>query len=626
MKRFVSVLAAFSFALGSACTESEADPEERSVHTVVLTPEVASLGVEQQVSLKATALDEEGEPIEGVSFEWASSNPAVAIVEAGVATGKSPGVAAITARAAGVISNDATLTVTAAEQAAFELIVSRDKLPVLQGTTEMLDVTVVRKNGFAGPVLVTHGDLPEGAELETQTIPEGQDTITLTLAAAALAPHSLPTAVTLRGTSPMPGVPSAEKVITVTIYGPPGSLDQSFAGGKVVTPVGSSDDYVNGVAVQADGKIVVVGQSAENLGDFAVTRLTRDGELDTTFGGDGIVTTQIGTGRDTAHAVAIQPDGKIVVVGTSDNATTGLDFAVVRYLEDGSLDPTFGTVGKVITAFGDDSDTAYAVAIDTEGRIVVAGESSQGTSVTGVDFALARYLPSGELDATFDDDGKVLTAIADASGRDSAYAMVLEQVAGEQRILLAGGEGDFQLARYLPTGALDPSFGEGGKVKSVFGSTIGAARGLGLAADGKILVAGHIHHDFAVVRFSENGALDTTFGGGARVITKISESNWDEAHGLVVQENGAIVLGGWVYEGNSSNGNFALARYTSEGILDATFGDAGIVIEPVAPTGKRDEGHAIVLQVDERVPTVRVITAGFSSDANYDLAVTRHWL
>ena len=162
MKRFLSVLTALSLALGSACTASEADPEERSVHSVVLTPETASLGVDQQVSLKATALDEEGEPIEGVSFEWASSNPSVAIVEEGVASGKSPGVAAITARAAGVTSNDATLTVTAAEQALFELIVSRDKVPVLQGATETFEVTVVRRNGFTGPVLLTHTDLPEG--------------------------------------------------------------------------------------------------------------------------------------------------------------------------------------------------------------------------------------------------------------------------------------------------------------------------------------------------------------------------------------------------------------------------------------------------------------------------------
>ncbi|MFT3922071.1 MAG: hypothetical protein QM778_06020 [Myxococcales bacterium] len=509
------------------------------------------------------------------------------------------------------------------EEESFELVVSRDKLPVLQGTSETVEVSVIRKNGFSGAVLIQATNLPEGCEMETNSIPAGQDKITLTLSAAAGSPHSLPTTVVLRGTAP---TAMAEKSVTVTVYGPPGSLDQSFLGGKVVVKAGSSDEYVNGVAVQPDGKIVVVGQSYENLGDFMVVRLMRDGALDSGFGAGGIVKTQIGSGQDTAHAVAIQADGKIVVVGTTDSDATGLDFAVVRYAADGSLDTSFGNGGKQVTSFADDSDTAYALAIDAQGRLVVAGESNQGASTTGTDFALARYLSDGSLDASFDGDGKLTTAIASNSGRDSAYALQLEQIGGEQRILAAGGEGDFMLARYLPSGALDTSFGEQGKLKAIFGSTIGAARGIGLTKEGQIVVAGHISHDFALVRFSESGALDTSFGGGAPVITKVSESNWDEAMGLVVQDSGEILLGGWVYEGNGSNGNFALARYTAQGVLDTRFGNAGLVIETVAAAGKRDEGHAIVLQADERVPAVRAITAGFASDANYDVAVTRHWL
>jgi len=509
------------------------------------------------------------------------------------------------------------------DDASFELVLSRDKLPVLQGTSETLEVSVVRKNGFTGAVLIQAVNLPAGCEMETSTIPEGQSTIQLTLKARADAPHSLPTTVSLRGTA---AAVRAEKSMTVTVYGPPGSLDQSFLGGKVLVKAGSGDEYVNGVAVQADGKIVVVGQSAENLGDFLVLRLMRDGALDISFGDGGVVKTPFGSGRDTAQGVAIQPDGKIVVVGTTDAGATGLDFAIARYNVDGSLDAGFGAGGKQITALGDDSDTAFAVVIDAQGKLVVAGDSNQGASSSGLDFALARYLPDGTLDASFEGDGKLTTALDPSAGRDSAYALLLEQVAGEQRILVAGGEGDFSLARYLPNGALDPAFGEAGKVTHVFGSVIGAARALGLDKDGKILVGGHIDHDFALARFSENGALDATFGDGAPVITKVSEGNWDEAHALVVQEDGAIVMAGWAYEGNGSNGDFVLARYTPAGVLDARFGSAGIVIEAVAAAGKRDEAHAVALQADERIPTVRVISAGFASDANYDVAVTRHWL
>jgi uncharacterized delta-60 repeat protein len=503
----------------------------------------------------------------------------------------------------------------------FELTLSADKLPVLQGTTGQVEVTVTRKPGFTGAVMVSQSGLPAGASLAPVTIASDQTKTTLQIVAAAEAPHSLPTPVTIRGVS---GTDEATRSLTVTVHGPPGSLDTSFAGGKVIIPVGSSDDYAYAMAVQADGKVVLAGRSAEHLGDIAVVRLERDGTLDSTFGTGGKVTTDLAGRSETAYAVAVQSDGKIVVAGTTTSPVTKNDFVVVRYTASGALDTGFGEGGKVVTSFSDESDTAWALVIQADGRIVVGGDSNgNGVVPTGLDFALARYNADGALDATFGTGGKVTTSVRPNGGRDSIYALALQTVDGETRIVAAGGEGDFSLARYRADGQLDASFGMGGTLTDLLGSSIGAARAVAVAADGSVVAAGHHTHDFAVVRLDRNGRMDGGFGAGGKVITPVT-SSWDEAQGVAIDADGKIVVAGWAFETGSS-GNFALVRYDSQGHLDPSFGGTGTVLTPVAAPTKPDQGTAVVLQSDPRVPTVRVLVAGYASGSNSDFAVTRFW-
>jgi uncharacterized delta-60 repeat protein len=417
----------------------------------------------------------------------------------------------------------------------------------------------------------------------------------------------------------------------VTVTGAPGALDTSFAGGKVIVPMGASDDYAFAIAAQPDGKLVIAGRAAEHRGDLALLRLERDGTPDTTFGSGGKVLTDVAGGADTAYAVAVQPDGKIVVAGSA-TVGTGLDFVVARYRPDGTLDTSFGsatTPGLVTAAFGADSDTAYALVLQPDGKIVVGGETYQG-SATGVDFALARFDASGALDPTFGDaatPGKVVTPLSPNSGRDTIYALALQDVGGERRIVAAGGEGDFALARYTSNGQLDAAFGASGKVRGVYGSVIGAARAVTVGADGKLLVAGNQQHDFALARFSAAGQLDPTFGGGAggKVVTPISVDNDDEARGLALSADGKIVVAGWANEGASTSGNFALTRYASDGLLDPSFGGTGTVVTPVASGTKADLATAVLLQIDERIPAVRVVAAGSANGSNNDFAITRYW-
>lgn len=523
---------------------------------------------------------------------------------------------------AGVLEPDAAQPLPAA----FRISLVGERLPILAGGTATVEVRVDRAETFAGAVTVTVDHLPAGVSADALTIGAGSVSGTLTLRAAATAAHSLPTAVGVRGQA-VGGEDHDVTAAIVTVIGTPGALDTSFGatGGKVVVPAGISDDTGLAVAVQPDGKVLIAGRAAEHLGDFALVRLERDGALDATFGTGGRVLTDLAGAADAVHAIALQPDGKIVVAGVTTTAATGNDFAVARYLPDGRLDASFGTGGTVITAVGPDADAAYAIALQADGKIVVGGDSSRGASQTGVDYALVRYTATGALDAGFGTGGVVLTPIAASGGRDSIYALATQFIDGEERIVAAGGEGDFSAARYRATGALDASFGSGGKVARMLGSTIGAARAIAIGPNNVITLAGHGHHDVALAQLTVGGTLDVGFGAGGTTITKLSVTNWDEAQALVREPDGGLVVAGWVYEGGSSAGNFAVLRYGAAGALDARFGTGGTAIIPVAAGSKADQAMAVTVQPDDRVPTRRIVAAGWASDSNTDLAVIRVW-
>jgi uncharacterized delta-60 repeat protein len=225
-----------------------------------------------------------------------------------------------------------------------------------------------------------------------------------------------------------------------------GALDLTFdTDGIVSTPIGASDDYAYAVAVQADGKIVVAGRSNNGSNnDFALTRYNTNGSLDLSFDTDGIVTTPIGTFGDEAYAVAVQADGKIVVAGRSYNGAND-DFALTRYNTNGSLDLSFDTDGIVTTPVGTSDDLAYSVAVQANGKIVVAGFSYNGS---GSDISLTRYTTNGSLDLNFDTDGIVTTPVGTTD--DFAYSVAVQT---DGKIVVAGrsyngSDNDFVVVRY----------------------------------------------------------------------------------------------------------------------------------------------------------------------------------
>lgn len=355
-------------------------------------------------------------------------------------------------------------------------------------------------------------------------------------------------------------------------YNTDGSLDNTFGiGGKVTTDFGVIEENHNSIAIQSDGKIVVAGTTGISQSRvFAVARYNTNGNLDISFGLSGKITTDFGIGANVGWSLAIQPDGRIVVAGNSANATD-FDFALVRYNIDGTMDTSFNMNGIVTTDFGANNDLGRSVAIQPDGKIVVGGVSGTGA---GTDFALARYNTDGTLDNTFSTDGKVTTDYE--SDSDAGMSVVIQsdgRIVMVGHALTTGATNDYlALARYNTNGTLDNSFGSGGKVITAFGPYYETGTSVAIQSDGKIIGVGYsfngTDNDFTLARFNSDGSLDSTFGVDGRIITDFA-TNSDQAHSVAIQTDGKIVLAGTVSYDLGSD--FAVARYISSldiGIVD----------------------------------------------------------
>jgi uncharacterized delta-60 repeat protein len=385
----------------------------------------------------------------------------------------------------------------------------------------------------------------------------------------------------------------------------------------VTTPIGGANDEPRAIALQADGKVVVAGFSFNGLDeDFAVVRYNPDLSLDATFGAGGIVTTNIGPGDDRALDVAVQGDGKIVVVGSVFNGSF-LDVGVVRYDPNGSLDTTFGGTGVVVTSVGPLDDEATSVAIQSDGRLVVAGFSQNGADY---DFALLRYDATGSLDGSFDLDGMVTADFG--AGSDLAEDVAV-QVDGK---IVVGGysynaaDYDFAAARYLPDGTLDGSFDVDGRVTTSIGLSNDVARAMVIQSDGRIVLAGSsfsgANDDYALVRYNSDGSLDTTFDGDGKVVSALNAGN-ESFHAVAIQADGKILAAGRTE--TALGYRVASVRYNVDGSLDLSYDDNG---KERTDIGAGDDvGYGVAIEPGSGEIFVAGATANGASN---DFAVLRY--
>jgi uncharacterized delta-60 repeat protein len=427
----------------------------------------------------------------------------------------------------------------------------------------------------------------------------------------------------------------------------PGALDPGFGSeGTRTTDFDTLTDSITAIALQGD-KIVVAGScfitpppingvTPPPTGDFCLARYLRDGTLDPTFGVGGQVTTAIGAGNDQALAVAIAdgPDGQIVVAGKCADPT-GTRFCVARYTNNGVLDTSFGGgAGTVIydklgSTFSN-SEGATAVVIQASGKIVVAGQC-RGTR--NIDFCLVRYdeITSDHLDPSFGSPlGTLGTGIVVAPiGTQDDFAAALAVQGGG--LVVGGGCNDivdgapigrFCLARFTSDGLPDYTFSDTpdeNKVLTLIDERSSALALITVAGD-KIVVAGQCvvqgSGDFCLARYTSNGVLDTSFNDRGTITTTISPGS-DRATAVAVGPGGEIVAAGQCFIGTISN--FCLAGYTKDGSLDTHFGNSGTIVTAIGSVTANSAAAAVAVQADGKIVAAGFCTPG-STQADFCLA------
>jgi len=397
----------------------------------------------------------------------------------------------------------------------------------------------------------------------------------------------------------------------------PGDLDPSFGGtGIVTTSLGpNKSDGAEAVAIQSDGKIVAVGFTSPAINpraDFAMVRYNGDGSIDTTLAHTGSVTTALGTNNDIAYAVALQSDGKIVAAGYSFQTPSLQDFAIARYYSDGVLDLTFSGDGKLIVDFSTGGINAISNPQDVASAAAIQSDGK---------IVLAGYRIPQSGSATQDVDllrctpagGIDLKVSTDLGANDGATSVVVQS---DNKIVIAGystgTSGSFlAVVRYNANGTLDTTFNGTGKVLINFGT----ANAVALQSDGKIVTAGVFNNDFALARFNTDGSLDLSFNGTGKVTTALVNGH-DVANSVVIQSDGKIIAAGT--SSNGTDDDFALVRYNANGTLDNTFGSGGKVITAIG--SGNDALRGIALQNDGKI----VVSGSATVNGSAEFVVARY--
>lgn len=416
-------------------------------------------------------------------------------------------------------------------------------------------------------------------------------------------------------------------IFTYQSYAQDGSLDNTFdSDGLQTAAVGTFDDVAYAMAIKEDSlnpnnnnarKIIIAGQTYNgNKYEFLLMQYNDDGSLDNTFGVNGIVATSLGNYDDKSRAIAIQPDGKILVAGFSFDGTKD-NFAIIRYNSDGSTDYSFGTNGYILTSIGTTADNINSIAIQSDGSVFAAGFTMSGNYM---DFAVAKYTPSGFLDSTFNGDGIAITPIYSNS---EFASKVLIQADGKIVVLgstMQNNDYDFAIVRYNSDGSYDTSFNGNGFVTPYFSGNFNEYGNTGiLQNDGKILLAGmnnSAFNDFIVGRINTDGNIDNTFGANGFTVTDFGTStDFGEATDLTLQPDNKIIVAGLRNFGVALD--FAVARYDQNGMLDVSFDTDGLVNTDF---GGDDQGRATIMQSDGKI-----LVAGSSHDGTQNrVAIARY--
>jgi uncharacterized delta-60 repeat protein len=392
-----------------------------------------------------------------------------------------------------------------------------------------------------------------------------------------------------------------------------GDLDPSFgSGGFAFASSPGTYSGARAVVIDASGRVVTAGfvhqDSTINQG-VMLARFGVDGAADGSFGTGGVVITDLPDRFDEASAIALMPDGRVVVAGRS-----GDDVLVARYLANGTLDGSFGG-GVVLLDLGGE-EVALAIAVTDSGKVIVTGRAlapSGGVCCT-MDALVARYRSNGTLDPAFGGgDGIVTVDLVPGAGQGGSDRLQSVRLAPGGAIVAAGTNGgDMALVRLRADGTLDRSFGSGGVVTADVNGWPDEGAGVDLLPNGRIIVAGAACRepgssdedcDVAVWRYRANGTPDSGFGTNGRVLADLGAAFGEKAVDLVRQSDGKLVVAAQTY--GQGGLDLALVRFKPGGGRDNGFGHNGVVTADVA--GATDEATGVALQ-----PNGRIVVAGIA--------------
>ncbi len=401
----------------------------------------------------------------------------------------------------------------------------------------------------------------------------------------------------------------------------PGDLDTAgFAAptGFVFAEVGALGVGRAAAQRQSDGKLLIAGQcGGASSVDFCITRYNTNGSLDTSFGNAGTIVQSITGGVDLGLALAVQTNDQFLVAGECAVTATDTDFCVARFLPNGALDTSFAGVGYVQTSIGtgpvagSSFDRATKIAIQNDGKIVLAGYCAAGT---GNRFCMARYTEAGVLDTAFDGDGTVYATVLSADDRVNAFA-----IQADGKFILSGSCANGSIsnacvARLNSHGALDTTFATGGARFVALGSGSAEFNAVTLTAVGGIVLVGRCVSSgasaFCSARLTSSGTIDTNFGvAGVAVVSFDALDATPTAAAL--QVNGRIVLAG--YCNDAALDVFCLARLSPTGQLDTTFNTTGKVLTTIGSVGSI--ANDLLVQTDGKIVAIgecnTELTAGF---------------
>jgi uncharacterized delta-60 repeat protein len=393
-------------------------------------------------------------------------------------------------------------------------------------------------------------------------------------------------------------------------------LDKDFGnGGKVLSHIKKTNVIINDVAIQADQKIVVAGTLYDtrfspysSMSQFLVVRYNANGTIDSSFGVDGAATKDIGVNTNDIRSIAIQPDGKIVAGGTIQLPYShDTHFALVRFNSNGLVDSTFGTNGLATTTFQNNADIhedLEKVIIKPDGKILAGGYSYDHFNIMApTNVVIAQYNSNGTIDSSFGTNGKVISS----TGSPVSYIGFTMVLRADSKIIAGGPHinKSFAPMQFNANGMRDSTFGVNG-----FGDTITSfvVRDQILQHDGKMVYAGNRNSEIVVlIRYKSNGTFDSTFGNNGKAISNITTLG-EDATSLHLGLNGKFLVTGYVNQSVQGGSNFALIQYNSNGTIDTTFGEKGLVTTDF--NGYQDVSHASVIQ-----PDGKIILAGYSRDS-----------